>query len=38
MLVVIVFVAYIPKTQETEAGGLLWIWGQPGTHAKLPQN
>ena len=23
------------STQETEAGGLLWVWSQPGKHNKF---
>jgi hypothetical protein len=28
-------VASNPNTQVTDAGGSLWVWGQPGLHSKL---
>lgn len=30
--------AYNPSSQEAEAWGLTWIWGQPGPYSKFQVN
>lgn len=27
--------AFTPSTEDTEAGGALWVWGQPGLHGEF---